>query len=178
MYTVIPNLLTSSELITLQNEFESTATPWRPERGVTGNIKRIYKNLVFQSLFDKFTPILNEVYQRELAPTYSYARKYSQDCKLHPHLDRPACEFSLSVNIASSDDTVPWSFNFYNENNERVEVFLNPGDGVCYKGLEVSHGRNECPVEWYTQAFYHWVDKNGVYGYLINDNRDIIIESN
>ena len=106
--------------------------------------------------------------------------------KLTRHLDRPACEISVSVHI-SSNIKQDWAFYIktpdgYKDSSkkeilyygEEKSIFLKPGDGVVYKGCERPHWRNRMPglldsliynsnVDelYYHQIFFHYVLQDG-----------------
>lgn len=106
---------------------------------------------------------------KELLPTYSYARIYQSGESLTPHVDRPACEISVTVNVASKGDVSP-IYMQYGEHQEKQ--FLNPGDAVIYKGCEVTHWRQPLQNEQLNVQFMlHYVDKNGANAQYAKDKR-------
>jgi hypothetical protein len=106
---------------------------------------------------------------KELLPTYSYAQIYQPTEELAPHIDRPQCEYSVTINVASKGDISP----IYTQYNGVTEQHvLNPGDAVVYKGCEVRHWRK--PLEHdqlNVQFMLHYVDKNGPYAGYYFDGR-------
>ena len=102
------------------------------------------------------------------------------------HLDRPACEISVSVHV-SSNIKQDWAFYIktpdgYKDSTKKEilyygkekPIFLKPGDGVVYKGCERPHWRNRMPglldsliynsnVDelYYHQIFFHYVLQDG-----------------
>jgi hypothetical protein len=97
---------------------------------------------------------------KELIPTYSYARIYQPGEKLSPHIDRPSCEISVTVNVASVGEVSP-IYTQYGKNDPEKHI-LKPGDAVVYKGCEVSHWRQPLKEGQLTVQFMlHYVDKNG-----------------
>lgn len=98
---------------------------------------------------------------RELDPTYSYSRIYVKGDQLKKHIDRPACEISVTVNVAINADK-PWSIWCQYKDNPPVECVLAPGDAVVYKGCEVYHWREPLQhADINAQFMLHYVDKNG-----------------
>ncbi len=96
----------------------------------------------------------------ELIPTYSYARIYQPGELLIPHVDRPACEVSITVNVASIGGASPIYTKY--ESNDSEEHVLAPGDAVVYWGCKTKHWRR--PLEdgqINVQFMLHYVDKNG-----------------
>lgn len=113
---------------------------------------------------------VEEICGRELLPTYSFARVYQPGEDLRPHLDREACEISVTVNVANTGDLSP-IYMQYGENSVSKH-FLNPGDAVVYKGCEVRHWRLPMESNQTTVQFMlHYVDKNGPFANHVKDTR-------
>ena len=97
---------------------------------------------------------------KELLPTYSYSRVYVEGDELERHVDRPSCEYSVTVNVAC--DGEPWPIWMQYGDAEPTKVTLNPGDAVIYKGCEVYHWRNKMiHAKVNAQFMLHYVEKNG-----------------
>lgn len=120
------------------------------------------------------TPTMNELTKCELLPTYSYFRVYREGDLCWVHSDRFACEHSLSLTLAYSDDK-PWSFEIGRdqltharpvettfEDNPFNAVNMNVGDAILYQGVRYRHGRVQPnPNRWSAHMFLHWVDSAG-----------------
>ena len=122
-----------------------------------------YADTLMESLLLQLKPKIEYVAEMELLPTYSYYRVYRSGSILKSHVDRPACEVSSSVcfNYYYEDetDTLKWPI-FFNDN----PIFLDPGDAVIYKGIDIPHWRNELKapkLSYHIQGFFHYVNKNG-----------------
>ena len=99
---------------------------------------------------------------KELLPTYSYSRVYVEGDELERHVDRPSCEYSVTVNVAC--DGEPWPIWMQNGDAEPTKVTLNPGDAVIYKGCDVHHWRNKMTQSKVNAQFMlHYVDKHGLF---------------
>ena len=109
----------------------------------------------------------------KLYPTYSYSRVYVKGNYLIAHVDRPSCEISLTVNVASVGK--PWEFMIKPPGKEPVAYILEPGDALLYKGLEVLHWRNtsDC-AEITAQFMLHYVDQNGPFAEYKFDKRSAL----
>jgi hypothetical protein len=97
---------------------------------------------------------------KELIPTYSYSRIYQPGEVLMPHVDRPACEISVTVNVATKGSISPIYTQYGNNDPEKHTLY--PGDAVIYMGCDVMHWRQ--PLEddqLNVQFMLHYVDKNG-----------------
>ena len=92
-----------------------------------------------------------------LVETYSYTRIYENGQTLDRHSDRSSCEISITLNLGGD----PWGVWLEDEGKD-IEVILNPGDLLIYRGCDMDHWRN--PYEGsapYSQMFLHYNDVNG-----------------
>lgn len=119
-----------------------------------------YGDPVFDALLARLTPLVSAATGLDLVPTYSFVRVYYEGQPLQRHSDRPACEHSVTLHISSSSDA-PWPVCFRSLDGEDLRVELAPGDAAIYRGCELDHWRDPCPVRWYAQAFLHYVDRDG-----------------
>ena len=72
---------------------------------------------------------------------------------LKPHIDRDACEFSTTLNLGG--DT--WPIYFLIDKKE-IEIILNPGDMLVYRGCELKHWRKKFKGNKCYQVFLHYND--------------------
>lgn len=107
---------------------------------------------------------------KALEPTYSYSRIYQPGERLAPHVDRPACEISVTVNVASKGEFSP-IYTQYGQNDPEKHV-LDPGDAVVYMGCDVMHWRQPLKEgQLNVQFMLHYVDKNGPNAGYAKDKR-------
>ena len=98
------------------------------------------------------TSIIEKETDLKLIPTYSYIRKYFQGSVLAYHTDRNPCEISLSYCISGPE----WEIGM-GDNIVKTKI----GNGVIYKGCEISHGRAKPSSGEVIQVFSHWVISDG-----------------
>jgi len=123
------------------------------------------------------TPAVSKLVGRELRPTYCYFRMYRAGDICRIHSDRYACEHSLSLLLAASDDR-PWPLEVGSRHIETPRqradadfgdepygsVAMRAGDAVLYQGVHRAHGRMmPNPNRWSAHLFLHWVDVDGPY---------------
>ena len=123
------------------------------------------------------TPAVSQLVGRELRPTYCYFRMYRAGDICRVHSDRYACEHSLSLLLAASDNK-PWPLEVGSRHIETPRqradadfgdesygsVSMLPGDAVLYQGVHRAHGRmTPNPNRWSAHLFLHWVDLAGPY---------------
>ena len=155
------------------------------ETQVEGSLSR-YLHPQYSKIHNDIRLILEKFIKRKLYNTYYYDRFYFPGQELKRHLDRPACEISVSVHV-SSNIKQDWAFYIktpdgYKDSSKKevsyygkeVSIVLKPGDGVVYKGCERPHWRNKMPgfldtqlhkskLEelYYHQIFFHYVLQDG-----------------
>jgi hypothetical protein len=119
-----------------------------------------YSDALIEVILKNSREHVEQITGLKLYPTYSYARVYVKGDYLDPHVDRPPCEISVTVNVASVGE--PWKIWMKVPGEEPVSFILEPGDAVVYKGCEVPHWREE-PVgtKLTAQFMLHYVDQNG-----------------
>ena len=98
------------------------------------------------------TSIIEKETDLKLIPTYCFVRKYFQGSVLYSHTDRDACEISLTYCISGPE----WEINM-GDNTLITKI----GNGVIYKGCEISHGRPKPSSGEVIQVFNHWVISDG-----------------
>ena len=114
-------------------------------------------------------PKMEKITGLELLPTYTYFRFYRPGDILKPHIDRDACEFSVSICLGWDYKGDDYSWPIYING---TRVVLEIGDAAIYKGIDIEHWRDEFIAKegsWHAQAFLHYVDKNGPYAKHIWD---------
>lgn len=117
-----------------------------------------YNYIPFLRLLIEQTKKMNEIVGLKLLPTCAYSRVYKKGNILKPHTDRPACEFSITLNLSK---THPWPIYIKNPAGDKIDIDLNPGDGVVYLGNTAEHGRDEFNGDEYIQVFLHYVNSSG-----------------
>ena len=132
------------------------------------NAKAILEHeYMFETLHERIWPTIEQVMGEELIPTYAYARLYSNGDVLEKHLDRPACEVSITVQLGRSHNYA-WPIYMGGQRFDLAE-----GAGVIYPGCDVEHWRDRCdgPDGYYSgQVFLHFVRKNGQHAAEAGDN--------
>lgn len=131
----------------------------------------VYADPLIESLATLSHPKMEKITGLELLPTYTYFRLYKPGDTLKPHIDRVACEISVSICLGYDykDVTDNYRWGIFIEGSH---LLLDIGDAVIYKGIEVEHWREEFVAgkeSWHAQAFLHYVDKNGPYAEHIWD---------
>ena len=151
----------------------------------------------YRSIHSGIRSKLEEKLGRKLCNTYYYDRFYFPGQALKKHIDRDACEISVTIHV-SSNLKDPWPIwiktpdtysdkkrTFVEETGKDVSVILNAGDGMIYKGCERPHWREPMSSEYqktwygkkvkrenlyYHQVFFHYVLIDGQRSHYANDS--------
>ena len=133
-----------------------------------------YKPSPMQVMLEELKSKIEIAIGEKLLPTYSYITAYTNNSYMVKHTDRPACEVSVSINLAS---TFNWGLYIKDLQGKETKVITKVGDGVIYLGTQVEHWRDLLITdkpELYIQTFLHYVKANGEYAQHENDARPFI----
>ncbi|ORB86305.1 hypothetical protein B1987_23880 [Mycobacterium kansasii] len=123
-----------------------------------------YSHPVCEALLLMVAPVVELISGKELVPTYSYCRIYWNGAMLDKHTDGASCQYSASLCV--DVDPEPWPLYMAG-----TALVLNPGDLVCYQGIDVVHWRPVYTGNQQIQIFLHYVDKNGEHAQWAFDKR-------
>jgi hypothetical protein len=139
------------------------------ESQVNGSLAR-YSHPQYKEVHSQIRIKLESILGRKLNNTYYYDRFYFPGQELTKHVDRDACEISVSVHISTSIKKT-WPICIETPDGRNVSLNLQPGDGVIYKGCERPHWREPMPgkkktwwnknEDYYHQIFFHYVLSDG-----------------
>tara|TARA_R100000005_G_C4924447_1_gene156234 strand:- start:46 stop:735 length:690 start_codon:yes stop_codon:yes gene_type:complete len=122
---------------------------------------------------------LEKILGRKLYNTYYYDRFYFPGQDLKVHIDRDACEISVTIHVGTNltGTDAEWPIGIKCVDGEAVTLSLEPGDAVLYKGCERPHWREPMPKPrrrkrdiilrrpekeyYYHQIFFHYVLVDG-----------------
>lgn len=124
---------------------------------------------VTETLLDLMTPVLSNLLNCELYPTYSYLRIYLNGAVLDKHVDRHSCEISATVPI-ESEGPGNWPLCLQVDGGVK-KIELEPGDALIYKGIQIPHWREAFAGQRQVQIFLHYVRKGGQYSEFQFDKR-------
>ena len=172
-YEIVRNLIPISFAHYLAGYFEllvqNKSKHVKPD-GQVPKAHSVYGDPAFDHLCVFCLPLIEAVVQKELAPTYTYARIYKPGAELKIHKDRPSCEHSVSLCL-NQNLISEWPLMFEDFKSEIGGANLNPGDGVIYKGTDLRHWREPFKGNKQCQLFMHYVDKNGPHSEWVQDKR-------
>lgn len=119
-----------------------------------------FNNKDLTPLLQKYKSKIENYVGLKLIPKYNFWRLSFKNGTVPPHIDRPPCEVSVTINIGTSDNVI-WPFYLDHEKNIRID--MSPGDAVIYRGYECIHWRYPLTSEWNAQFCLHYTNANGVF---------------
>jgi hypothetical protein len=181
-YCVVRGLVHPQTLLVAKTEFEilknvidftESRDPTKPagDEQVPKSFAH-YGSFVFEALMESIRPDIEKITGKNLFPTYSYARIYYPGAILEKHKDRYSCEYSATVCIENNGD--PWDIYFENKQGKAVNITLEAGDAIIYKGCELTHWREPYTGQRQIQAFLHYIDADGPFLLYKYDTRPML----
>lgn len=137
--------------------------------GAVANAFSMYGDPAFDTLLNVLAFDVSAHVGHEVVPTYSFARLYSEGSELVKHVDRPACEHSISLHLGGT--ATAWALRLLDHHESEVSVMQEPGDALAYQGMQLVHWRDRLDVGWQAQLFLHWVEVGGTYASQRFDGR-------
>lgn len=172
-YVVVRNFIDETTIRTISRYFENKINrrEWVFAENSPVTKFAYYSDPLIEVLLGDSINAIEEYVGEELHPTYSYSRVYRPSEELKPHIDRPSCEVSVTVNVASLG---PPSFIYMKApGKETNKYILNPGDAVIYQGCVVEHWRETLKdSQLNVQFMLHYVKKNGKFKDYKFDGRE------
>ncbi|HVV15783.1 MAG TPA: hypothetical protein VHH90_01165 [Polyangia bacterium] len=133
------------------------------------NILSCYGDPFMEALLERQIPTVASLANVAVVPTYSYFRVYRRGDVLPKHTDRPACEISVSLSLGRDGDAC-WPI-WIEKDGRAVPIYLDPGDALMYRGIEIPHWRDQHEGDKAAQVFLHYVDRDGPHRDWIYDKR-------
>jgi predicted 2-oxoglutarate/Fe(II)-dependent dioxygenase YbiX len=166
-YLIIPNFISSYRANKLSEEFKEYCSLNNIEGDGQAPISHSKHNYIsFLELLCEKTPEVSEILEETVLPTYAYSRVYKKNSVLEPHVDRNACEISLTLHLGSDSS---WPIWIKTPEGEERSVELSPGDAMLYLGKVAEHWRTQYEGEEYIQVFLHYVRSRGDCAYTYFD---------
>lgn len=128
-----------------------------------------YGDPIFDALLDVSTEKISELTGLDLIPNYTYHRLYTTGTELEKHIDREACEISITMclgyDISNVDqNTYPdfdWPMFIKDPQMGDLPIHLKPGDMLIYRGEDLYHWREPFIGKNHAQVFMHYNVKGG-----------------
>lgn len=158
-YLIVPGFIPVASAHLLAKEFTDHCTKFNIQGDTpVPNSRAMCDFMPFVRLLVEKVPEVSSLLGEKVLPTYSYARAYKEGSELIRHRDRPACEISITLNLAKDKD---WPIYFQRPDGSEVSIEVNPGDAVMYLGCQADHWRNKFEGQECVQLFLHYVRSYG-----------------
>lgn len=131
-----------------------------------------YGDIAFENLLVQLKPLTEKNTGLKLIENYSYARIYIKGNELKRHKDRRSCEISTTLNLGG-DNWPIYLDPTGKTNNKGIEINLNPGDMLIYRGCDLEHWREPFTGETCSQVFLHYNDTSNK-DFIKYDNRPML----
>jgi len=118
-----------------------------------------YSDVAMETLLAWMHPIMKKHTGLDLAPMYSYTRIYRKGDELERHKDRPSCAISTTMALGFDKPYPIYLDPTGGANSKGIEVNLNPGDMLVYRGCDLEHWRKPFEGEDCVQVFLHYNEK-------------------
>ena len=146
----------------------------KPSNVINGFCKGSYCDVIGISLLNAFIPVVRDVLDRDIYPTYAYTREYSKGAELISHRDRDECEISVSVTL--KQDALLEKFYVSTKDKKDslpqdiITISMAEGDAILFFGTETDdknwHWRDPILSESTIQFFLHYCYKDGNHSHL------------
>jgi hypothetical protein len=168
-YLVVPGFIDLARAESLLQEFFVLEREggWEKDSQAP-NSPAIYNFKPFLELLCEKTSEISSLLGESVLPTYCYARMYKGPETLVRHMDRAACEISLTLHLGGD---AKWPIFIQKPDGTEVSVILNPGDAMLYLGCTAAHWREQYTGASYSQVFLHYVRSNGPNAWAYFDKR-------
>lgn len=190
-YLYVENLLSEDECNEAIDVLKESHEKGQSHIGVVCSKSLCFSGNQLSYLQHKKQSLFEEILGLKLIPTYSYSRIYKTGEVLPKHMDRYACEISVTVTLGyigkiwpiyfldrndSSENRYYYliksiytqnilgddAFSPYMDTSNKLKFDIEKGAGVFYRGCELIHWRDEyVEGEEQAQVFFHFVNANG-----------------
>jgi hypothetical protein len=124
----------------------------------------LHDESVTSFLHRQLPPFVSALVGCQVRPSYCYLAEYMPGAVLKRHVDRPQCEFTISLLVDFSprpEGRCSWPLWLSPTGKERIGIRLAIGDAVIYKGREISHWRHALAAgKRSISIFFHFVPES------------------
>ncbi len=165
-YIVVKNIIDPTEYYAHMRQLEKEGLGMVND-GQVEKARAFFEDKKLTGLLEELRPTMEKHTGLKLYKTYFYSRNYKEGAILKNHKDREACEISVTINLGYEQQ--PWPIGIIDYEERAHSITLEPGDGMIYKGMEMTHWRERNTYGPCSQIFLHYVDQNGPYAHYKDD---------
>ena len=160
-FVIVPNFISQDRALALFDSYKKAELITNgTDPQVVGQTCSVWNFRPFLEILCEKILQVSDMVGELVFPTYTFSRIYKNGNVLERHVDRPACEISLSVHLYGDKE---WPIYMEKPDGVQVPVILKSGDAVVYLGCDTPHWRDAYDGEEYGQVFLHYVLSTGRY---------------
>src|SRR5262245_20057799 len=164
-YAVVRDLIQPVHIGALRRYYRALVASGRLPRGDSqvAQRHRLHSEPVGMFFHSQLTSLVSRIAGEAVKPSYVYFSSYPSGSDLPRHVDRPQCEFSISLLVDYSPEPKgPCGWPLFLEHPDlpggTVSADLGLGDGLMYRGRHLVHYRNRLPEGHQSSSvFLHYV---------------------
>jgi len=165
----IDNMFSYTDNQLLLEHMKEVLHDWREDSQVAGSFIQ-HDDPMAVKLHIESLPIVRKLIGKEVEPSYTFSRVCFRGNILKNHMDRDACEYSISYTVGYDGDEVWPLYIKFEDGIEKHLIDVN--QALLYQGIENFHWRQPFKGERWYQVFFHYVDPDGDYKEWVHDKTD------
>lgn len=163
-YTQIDDITSDEHKIRLRKHVQNLVTHQYFGPVGDGQVERrmaLHNETVTASLHHRLAKLVSIIVGEEVHASYAYLGCYLAGSVLERHIDRPQCQYNLSIVFDMADeqgnDVEPWPI-FLQLKKKAIAINLGIGCGLLYRGTDIEHWREALPEgQRAIVCFFHFV---------------------
>lgn len=164
-YAIVRDLIPPVHIAALRRYYRALVAGGRLPRGDSqvAERHRLHSEPAGMFFHPQLTSLVSRIAGEPVKPSYLYFSSYPSGAALPRHVDRPQCEFSISLLVDyTPDPDGPCGWPLFLEHpglpGGAVGADLGLGDALMYRGRELVHYRNSLPEGHQSSSiFLHYV---------------------
>lgn len=169
-YTIVRNLIDPIHIGALRQYYRALVATGRLPRGdnQVAERYRLHSEPVAMFFHPQLSSLVSRIAAEPVKSSYTYFASYPPGSELPRHLDRPQCEFSISLLVDYvPDPNGPCGWPLLLEHpglpGGIAAADLGIGDAVFYRGRQLTHSRDRLPDGHQSSSiFFHYVREDFV----------------
>ncbi len=164
-FATLPDLLPAVQVAALGHYFRELAAEGYLGRDDAGGTRRFmaHNHPVAMFWHHQLNARVAQLIGRPSQPSYSFVSVYAAGGDLNWHVDRPPCEYTLTLLVdyapLDAEQRSPWALNIRGRDGRLHAVHQCLGEALIFKGRELKHSRDLLPSgHRSTSILFHFVD--------------------
>jgi hypothetical protein len=166
-FAIVPHLVPPMQLGALRRYYRCRTRTGSFRMG-DGQVDRRYvahNEPVARYVHEQLTRAMGQIACARVKPSYAYFVGYQSGASLERHIDRPQCEYSITLLIdftPEPSEQSPWPIKL-DARERTIGVWQYLGEALLYRGRQLPHHRDALPRGCSSSSLLlHYVDTNFV----------------